>query len=565
MRKNILLFSYLAFFGSGCFSTNPTGTDHKDTGFSYEVKSFDHICEVKESFQNYMNSQKEHIKSEFDRISEIMRTPEKRDVMLARALVAGGTSLLVIGSFAAIVHASPLLLLGSAGIAVCSLINKSEIDTFPQAWGQGLAIGLTSGMIIAGSAGINQLAHLSHDSGHTTPVHHSGDSNPIDRRLSDFPQTHNVHTPLTPESNVQALKDFEGAINATKKIYGDHSLRDMSTHLHEAEVAAEKALNEAQNPSTISEQEGRLNLHNIGNAISNAHPEDPNHHGNNFGMVPQGGNSYVASDIGNNPWERSRSEEEIRALEDFRQKIKEAENNHMHNGSGNTGHDAGKPIGAKAAGDTVTGKPIDTHKVYKAQKANEAAHKYAGDNAEKAFDGLAKQISNHIANEEAHKYAGDNAEKAFDGLAKQISNHIANEEAHKLAHEATHAYTRMYNPDSTVDEIIRNAKNAGDNAEKALKALEKLNEPTENDLKKYLESIKNDSEKTIKYAQNPDAQREQLGLNNLKIFFGADNRAQVNPEGFAEFNAHHPAQNPFHGLAEQISNQDIDGSRAPIT
>ena len=146
----------------------------------------------------------------------------------------------------------------------------------------------------------------------------------------------------------------------------------------------------------------------------------------------------------------------------------------------------------------------------------------------------------------------------------------------------------MYNPDSTVDEIIRNAKNAGDNAEKALKALEKLNEPTENDLKKYLESIKNDSEETIKYAQNPDAQSEQLGLNNLKIFFGAGNRAQVNPEGFAEFNAHHPAQNPFHGLAEQIegfaefnahhpaqnpfhglaeqiSNQDIDGSRAPIT
>ena len=353
MRKNILLFSYLAFFGSGCFSTNPTGTDHKDTGFSYEAKSFDHICEVKESFQNYMNSQKEHIKSEFDRISEIMRTPEKRDVMLARALVAGGTSLLVIGSFAAIVHASPLLLLGSAGIAVCSLINKSEIDTFPQAWGQGLAIGLTSGMIIAGSAGINQLAHLSHDSGHNgassslpvgTPAptikSHSGSGYPNPTVGTPAPTTPTPTTTptITSHDNKMVAIEYLGRTNGEMlDAYKRNSLEGMNHDLSNAEKALTHAHKEiVSDKNTFSPEIKKLEsqlhteIEKLEKAVSNAHPEDPSHRGSNYGIVEQGNSGYPYVGQNLNDWEKDQNLKGIHSLEEQQQKINSLENNLKH-------------------------------------------------------------------------------------------------------------------------------------------------------------------------------------------------------------------------------------------
>ena len=51
MRKNILLFSYLAFFGSGCFSASYTSNEH------LENKNATFFDQAKNSFIKHMSDQ----------------------------------------------------------------------------------------------------------------------------------------------------------------------------------------------------------------------------------------------------------------------------------------------------------------------------------------------------------------------------------------------------------------------------------------------------------------------------------------------------------------------------
>ena len=167
-----------------------------------------------------------------------------------------------------------------------------------------------------------------------------------------------------------------------------------------------------------------------------------------------------------------------------------------------------------------------------------------------------------ISMNETHSHTSGSMSDSYSNphQAHQVHQVHEAQAAHQAAHEAVNKYNQMYNPNNTLDGIIKSAENARDNAENALKALEKLNKPTENHLEESLRFIKHDSEEIIKSAENVHAQHGD-NIGDSRILFGAGNMAQVNPQyhlpsekglisaafrtikGFVD-NGHHPAQNP---------------------